>query len=60
METSLFWDAQENSEGVLDRVYNSDDFAAMFMGFWGDGLIPGLSQTPQPHSWLSLSRTPSR
>ena len=43
METSLFWDAQENSEGVLDRVYNSDDFAAMFAGFWGDGLIPNTS-----------------
>ena len=43
MENSLFWDAQENSEGVLDRVYNSDDFAAMFSGFWGDGLIPNTS-----------------
>lgn len=43
METSLFWDAQENSEGFLDRVYNSDDFAAMFAGFWGDGLIPNTS-----------------
>lgn len=43
MENSLFWDAQQNSEGVLDRVYNSDDFAAMFAGFWGDGLIPNTS-----------------
>lgn len=43
MENSLFWDAQENEEGVLDRVYNSDDFAAMFSGFWGDGLIPNIS-----------------
>lgn len=43
MENSLFWDAQETSEGVLDRVYNSDDFAAMFSGFWGDGLIPNTS-----------------
>ena len=43
METSLFWDAQQNQDGTLDRVYNSDDFAAMFMGFWGDGLIPNTS-----------------
>lgn len=43
MENSLFWDAQQDSEGVLDRVYNSDDFAAMFAGFWGDGLIPNTS-----------------
>ena len=43
METSLFWDAQQNEDGTLDRVYNPDDFAAMFMGFWGDGLIPNVS-----------------
>ena len=43
METSLFWDAQENQDGTLDRVYNSDDFAAMFLGFWGDGIIPNVS-----------------
>lgn len=42
MENSLFWDAKEQ-DGVLDRVYNSDDFAAMFGGFWGDGLIPNSS-----------------
>lgn len=39
MEHSLFWDAKE-VEGELDRVYSSDDFASMFQGFWGDGLIP--------------------
>lgn len=43
METSLFWDAQQNEDGTLDRVYNSDDFAAMFSGFWGDGIIPNVS-----------------
>lgn len=43
METSLFWDAQQNEDGTLDRVYNSDDFAAMFSGFWGDGLIPNTT-----------------
>ena len=42
MEKSLFWDAQ-TSNGVLDRVYSSDDFAAMFAGFWGSGLIPNVS-----------------
>lgn len=42
METSLFWDAKE-VDGTLDRVYNSDDFAAMFAGFWGNGLIPNAS-----------------
>lgn len=42
MENSLFWDAQE-VEGILDRVYSSDDFAAMFAGFWGNGIIPNAS-----------------
>lgn len=42
MEKSLFWDAQ-TVDGVLDRVYSSDDFAAMFAGFWGDGLIPNVA-----------------
>lgn len=39
MEKSLFWDAK-SVDGVLDRTYSSDDFAAMFQGFWGDGVIP--------------------
>lgn len=43
MEISLFWDAQQNEDGTLDRVYNSDDFAAMFSGFWGDGIISNVS-----------------
>ena len=51
METSLFWDAQQSQDGTLDRVYNSDDFAAMFMGFWGDGLIPNTSTADS--YWLS-------
>lgn len=40
MEQSLFWDAQKAADGALDRTYNSDDFAAMFSGFWGNGIIP--------------------
>lgn len=40
METSLFWDAQRTTDGSWDRTYSSDDFAAMWRGFWGDGLIP--------------------
>lgn len=43
MENSLFWDAQTDAEGVLDRVYNSDDFASLFYGFWDTGLIPNTS-----------------
>lgn len=39
MENSLFWDAKQVN-GAWDRTYNSDDFAGMFAGFWGDGLIP--------------------
>ena len=40
MEQSLFWDAQKAADGALDRTYNSDDFASMFSGFWGNGIIP--------------------
>ena len=40
MEKSLFWDAQKTEEGGFDRVYSSDDFASMFNGFWGNGVIP--------------------
>ena len=43
MENSLFWDAQTDTEGALDRVYNSDDFASLFYGFWDTGLIPNAS-----------------
>lgn len=39
MEKSLFWDAK-SVDGVMDRTYNSDDFASMFNGFWGEGVIP--------------------
>ena len=42
MEKSLFWDAAQ-VDGAWDRTYSSDDFAAMFAGFWGDGLIPNVS-----------------
>lgn len=39
MQTSLFWDAK-SVNGEFDRVYSSDDFATMFQGFWGNGVIP--------------------
>lgn len=39
MQTSLFWDAK-SVDGEFDRVYSSDDFATMFEGFWGSGVIP--------------------
>lgn len=34
---------QQNEDRTPDRVYNSDDFAAMFSGFWGDGIISNVS-----------------
>ena len=39
MEKSLFWDAK-SVDGAFDRTYNSDDFASMFQGFWGEGVVP--------------------
>lgn len=39
METSLFWDAKK-VDGTYDRTYSSDDFALMFEGFWGSGVVP--------------------
>ena len=40
MEQSLFWDAVKAEDGTFDKTYNSDDFAKMFSGFWGNGIIP--------------------
>ena len=42
MENSLFWDAKQ-IEGAWDRTYSSDDFAAMFAGFWETGIIPNAA-----------------
>lgn len=42
MENSLFWDA-EIVDGEYDRTYSSDDFAALFEGFWNTGIIPNGS-----------------
>ena len=43
METSLFWDAQQNEDGTLDRVYNSDDIENSFAVVVnpGDAFIKG-------------------
>lgn len=44
MQTSLFWDAKKVN-GEFDRVYSSEDFAAFFQGFWGDGVIPNRADS---------------
>jgi len=37
-EQSMPWDAEEEN-GVYDRVFYSEDFAAMFAAFWGNGVF---------------------
>ena len=37
-EQSMPWDAEEEN-GVYDRVFYSEDFAAMFSAFWGNGVF---------------------
>lgn len=41
-QQSLFWDAQ-SQDGVFDRTYSSDDFAAMFAGLYRTGVIPNTT-----------------